>query len=182
MHGQDITTSWIDGFNNYNAWVGGVSGPVADATTPPAESQVCIEGFRQSSFAGLCKFACSYGYCPHGACICAKMGAQKTLPESPGVSGYPADGFGASYSGLCSSACNLGYCPPSVCDTVAHPLVIPTVSPFLPPSCIEGTGDGAWAGLSSFACNHGFCPIAVCSCKQTGARGVTHRLTILSPE
>lgn len=36
---------------------------------------------------------------------------------------------------------------------------IPTVSDFLPPACIAGTGEGDSIGLCSYACGYGYCPI-----------------------
>lgn len=70
--------------------------------------------------------------------------------------GYPQAGLDASYSGLCAFDCPHGFCPDTACSTVSAPLSTPTVSPFLPPACIGGTGEGNLAGLCDFACNLGF--------------------------
>jgi hypothetical protein len=83
--------------------------------------------------------------------------------------GYPLEGLSVSYSGLCAFDCPYGYCPDNACGTVSAPLSIPTVSDFLPPACIAGTGEGGLAGLCSFACNLGHCPIAACTCTAKGA-------------
>ncbi|GAD94424.1 alpha-1,3-glucanase [Paecilomyces variotii No. 5] len=83
--------------------------------------------------------------------------------------GYPLAGEDASYSGLCAFDCPLGYCPDNACGTVSAPLSTPTVSDFLPPACIAGTGEGNLEGLCSFACNLGYCPIAGCKCTKQGA-------------
>ncbi|KAL5336623.1 glycosyl hydrolase family 71-domain-containing protein [Aspergillus crustosus] len=150
---------------NWNAWVGSATGPSVSAKPLlPLSKQVCITGKDVDNFSGLCEFRIQYGYCPRGACTCTKMGAGNEKPESTGVFGYPLEGEGASYSGLCTFNCNLGSCPPTACGTVEYPLVNPTVSPFLPPTCINGTGEGNLEGLCNFGCAHGFCPINACTC------------------
>ncbi|KAK4170859.1 glycosyl hydrolase family 71-domain-containing protein [Triangularia setosa] len=122
---------------------------------------VCIRGTGANDFADMCAFSCSYGYCPIGACVCLAM-----------VAGRSAD-----YSGLCSFSCNLGKigdrgCPSDICGTAEAPLVIPTVSPFLPFTCTGGQGPPGWEGLCSYACNFGFGPSNICTCTQTGALNV----------
>ena len=129
--------------------------------------QVCIEGWGKGNFAGLCKFTCSLGYCPVGACVCSKMGPQPKMPKSTGIQGYPTAGESPSYSGLCSFACNYGNCIEGVCVTVEVPLIIPTVSHFTPDTCTAGTGSGALAGLCSYGCNVGYCPIHNYTCTAT---------------
>ncbi|KAE8419725.1 glycosyl hydrolase family 71-domain-containing protein [Aspergillus pseudocaelatus] len=126
--------------------------------------------------AGLCEFGCNYGYCPLGA--------------------Y---GHDASYSGLCVFDCPHGFCPDTACNTVSAPLSTPTVSPFLPPACIGGTGDGNLAGLCAlhtlpeatgkvgeagpgmdeaiygplcaFTCKYGYCPEGTCAVSTSGGGG-----------
>ncbi|KAL4903113.1 hypothetical protein BDW74DRAFT_179984 [Aspergillus multicolor] len=141
-----------------------------------------MNGTGANNFAGLCQFSCTYGYCPIGACTCTKMGIGYEPPNSTGVQGYPIAGEGTSYSGLCSFDCNLGYCPPNACGTEKVPLVIPTVSPFLPPACTSGTGEGNLAGLCDFSCTHGFCPINACTCTGQGAVNVMDPTTDVSGE
>lgn len=74
-----------------------------------------------------------------------------------------------SFEGLCNSACNLGKCPTNVCrNTLVLPFAIVNPSPFLPPSCNQGTGAAPWAGLCSYAHDFGYCPISVCTCTRRG--------------
>jgi hypothetical protein len=170
--GLEITTTCDKGFNNYNAWVGSVGGlsPVGDiyGTTVKLADQVCIKGKGAYEFNELCDFTCSYGYCPVGACTCERMGVARHKPNATGTLGYPAAGRDANYMGLCSFACNYGYCPSGLCDTTEHPMPVPTVSDFLPPACVAGTGPSSVSGLCSYACSYGYCPINLCSCTRTG--------------
>jgi hypothetical protein len=169
--GTVITTSCTDGLANYNAWTGSAKASSSvNAITPVlVDNEVCVKGTGANNFAGLCEFACSYGYCPVSACVCLDIGLQKTLPNATGVQGYPLEGLDASYSGLCSFICNYGYCPDTACATISAPLSVPTVSDFAPPACISGTGSGNLAGLCSFSCAFGFCPINACTCTGQGA-------------
>jgi hypothetical protein len=170
MSGKAITTdcnlaTGQNGVMNWNPWVGSASGPATNAS-PALElaDRVCIEGVGVGNYGGLCSFACSYGYCPLGACTCTRMGKQVPLPtkeDTPGFGtvGFPAEGLDATYSGLCSFNCHYGFCPPGACGTTQHPLTVPTVSPFLPNTCTGGTGEGNFGGLCSYACAYGFCPM-----------------------
>ncbi|KAJ5992306.1 hypothetical protein N7451_008030 [Penicillium sp. IBT 35674x] len=168
----EIISTCDEGFNNYNAWVetlGGPPGLSPSSTTINIADQVCVKGKGAYDFNDLCNFTCSYGYCPFGACTCEQMGVAHTKPNATGTLGYPAEGRDANYAGLCSFACNYGYCPSKTCDTTEHPMPVPTVSDFLPPACVAGTGPGPVSGLCSYACSYGYCPINLCSCTQTGA-------------
>ncbi|KAK3296406.1 glycosyl hydrolase family 71-domain-containing protein, partial [Chaetomium fimeti] len=167
--GESITSSCT--LVNWNAWVGHALSEGSISTKPSTDNKVCIRGTGAGDFAGLCSYACSLGYCPIGACLCQAMGIQKTKPPYTGVVGYPAPGKSANYWGLCSFNCNLGYCPPSACGTVEVPLVVETVSPFLPPTCTKGHGSagGPFEGLCSYGCNFGYCPSNICTCDLTGA-------------
>lgn len=49
-----------------------------------------------------------------------------------------------------------------------HPMPVPTISDFLPPACIAGTGEGAILGLCLYTCSFGYCPINLCTCTKTG--------------
>lgn len=171
VQGSSISTDCVQGLTNWNAWVGSSRGSESVNVKPGLSlfKQECINGTGTNNFSGLCEFACSYGYCPIGACYCQQQGEAKTKPNATGPTGYPADGKSASYSGLCAFDCPLGYCPQAACGTISAPLSTPTVSEFLPPACIAGTGEGNLAGLCSFACNLGHCPIAVCTCTAHGA-------------
>ncbi|PWY83615.1 putative extracellular alpha-1,3-glucanase/mutanase [Aspergillus heteromorphus CBS 117.55] len=64
--GEAISTSCTDGLANYNAWVGSAKASTAVNAVTPAllEDQVCVNGTGPNNFAGLCGFACTYGYCP----------------------------------------------------------------------------------------------------------------------
>ncbi|OIW34215.1 hypothetical protein CONLIGDRAFT_568540 [Coniochaeta ligniaria NRRL 30616] len=179
--GEPITTSCNrvtgqNGLTNWNAWVGSTAGSTVNVQAPSLAGQVCIRGTGANNFAGLCSFACTYGYCPIGACTCTAVGpaVKPPGPETPGYGtvGYPAEGLDASYSGLCSFNCNYGYCPSGVCGTTEYPLVIPTVSDFLPNACTGGTGTGNLGGLCSYACNFGFCPLHSCTCTSQGPLNV----------
>ncbi|KAJ5185434.1 mutanase [Penicillium cf. griseofulvum] len=97
------------------------------------------------------------------------MGAAHAKPKATGTTGYPAEGKDANYVGFCSFVCNYGCCPSVTCGTTEHPMPVSTVSDFLPPAYIAGTGDNNVAGLCSFACNFGYCPINLCSCTKTGS-------------
>ncbi|KAL7658373.1 Glucan endo-1,3-alpha-glucosidase agn1 [Aspergillus niger] len=130
--------------------------------------QVCIRGKGAYDFEDLCKFTCSYGYCPVGACTCEQMGVARTKPNATGITGYPAEGRDANYAGLCSFACNYCHCPSKTWDTAEHVMSIPTVSDCLPPACTEGTGQGNFAGLCSYSCSYGYCPRSLCTCTATG--------------
>jgi hypothetical protein len=123
----------------------------------------------KGNFKGLCKFTCSYGYCPISTCICLEFGPPKELPEPTGVKGYPIAGKGSSYIGLCDFACNYGYCLSGACRTTEVPPTEPTVLPFLPSACTSGTGQDSFIGLCQYACDFGFCPMNHCTCTSTGA-------------
>ncbi|KAI3224956.1 CAZyme family GH71 and CBM24 [Penicillium roqueforti] len=131
--GKAISSACTDGL--FNAWVGSATSPAAVSAKPPLSisEQACINGTGTYNFAGLCDFACSYGYCLVTAYTCRQMGKPLVAPNSTGVIGYPIAGEDASYSSLCAFNCNLGYCPSSACGTEQVPLVIPTVSDFAPP-------------------------------------------------
>ncbi|KAF7948416.1 uncharacterized protein EAE97_003827 [Botrytis byssoidea] len=178
MSGETITTSCDradgqNGLTNWNSWVGSASGSTISAT--PAlnlTEQVCIQGTGAPGYEELCTYSCHLGYCPIGACTCLAMGKQVDQPDSTGTKGYPAAGLNATFSGLCDFACNTGFCPPESCDTVEHELIIPTVSPFLPSACTNGTGVGDLQGLCDYSCHFGFCPIYSCTCIRKGALNV----------
>ena len=171
VKGSSITTSCKNGIENWNAWVGSDAASKTISATPKLAlyEQKCINGTGANNFEGICNFACEYGYCPIGACLCQLQGKPKPTPKATGKMGYPLAGEDASYSGLCAFDCPLGYCPDNACGTTSAPLSTPTVSDFLPPACIAGTGEGNLEGLCSFACNLGYCPIAACKCTKQGA-------------
>ncbi|KAJ5651622.1 uncharacterized protein N7484_005345 [Penicillium longicatenatum] len=184
IEGKAISGSCTNGIQNWNAWVGSATtgSAVSARTSILLSEQKCINGTGAYNFAGLCEFACTYGYCPLGACTCTEMGLGYEKPNSTGVLGYPIAGEGASYSGLCSFDCNLGFCPPSACGTADVPLSTPSVSPFLPPACTAGTGTGNLAGLCDFSCTHGFCPMNACTCTGQGAVNVMNPTTDVTGE
>lgn len=156
---------------NWNAWVGNASSSSAISVTPSTslDESVCVNGTGAYNFAGICEFACTYGYCPWTACTCTEMGIPRLKPNATGVQGYPIAGEDASYAGLCSFDCSYGYCPDTACGIVSAPLSTPTVSDFSPPACIGGTGEGNLMGLCSYGCQFGFCPIDGCTCTAEGA-------------
>ncbi|KAH8649882.1 glycosyl hydrolase family 71-domain-containing protein, partial [Xylariales sp. PMI_506] len=168
--GQDIgTDNCVDGYTNFNAWVGSATGGTISATPSlTLDDMVCINGTGANNFAGLCSFACGYtAYCPPEACVCLQMGAPLNSAQIPSAThpvGYPVAGEDSSYSGLCAYDCELGYCPPTACTTTSAALTTPTVSDFENNFCHGGTGSGNLGGLCSFSCAYGFCPIAACTC------------------
>lgn len=93
--------------------------PSTTTPDPPTTTSVCVAGTGAGNYAGLCGFACSYGYCPPGPCTCTKSGAPVPTPPTSGVDGVPLKGEDDSYLGLCSYCCNHGYCPRSACTTKA---------------------------------------------------------------
>lgn len=178
MDGDEITTTCSPGgLENWNAVVGMGSSSSSIAVTPPATHEtVCINGTGLDAFQGLCSFACSYAYCPSGACRCTKMGKARTQPKATGVKGYPVAGEDSNYSGLCMFSCNFGYCPPERCGPDEVPLTISSISPFTPPTCTSGVAHSdQFTDLCDFACKHGFCPINVCACYTSGT------LDLMSP-
>ncbi|KAJ9367746.1 CAZyme family GH71 and CBM24 [Paecilomyces variotii] len=184
VEGEPISATCPNGMQNWNAWVGNATTGTQVSARPDLilAEQTCMNGTGAYNFAGLCEFACTYGYCPLGACTCTKMGIGYEKPNSTGVVGYPIAGEDASYSGLCNFDCNLGFCPPSACGTEEVPLSTPSVSPFLPPACTAGTGEGNLAGLCDFSCTHGFCPMNACTCTGQGAVNVMDPTTDVTGE
>ncbi|KAK3683003.1 glycosyl hydrolase family 71-domain-containing protein [Podospora appendiculata] len=171
--GTLITTACTNNLVNWNAWVGNALS-TQDVIAIPwlQQKKVCVRGSGANNFDGLCSFACGLGYCPLGACLCKAMGTQKKKPNDTDVEDYPIAGEDASYSGWCAFDCNLGYCPPNACGTVKVPLTVPTVSRFLPPTCISGTGTGNCEGLCQYACHYRMCPSQLCTCTATGVLNV----------
>jgi hypothetical protein len=169
--GQAISTACTNGLANWNAITYAAYGPTLSTSTAPSLSipyQNCTLGRAPGNFAGICDYTCYYGYCPIGACHCLTMGKPRDRPVWTGVKGYPAAGLGSSYGGLCAMACGLGNCMTGACSTVETDLVEPTVSPFLPPACVSGTGTGDFQGLCQYACNWGYCPRNTCTCLVQG--------------
>lgn len=112
VSGKAITPTCTKGIQNWNAWVGSATASVAiPAKTAPSifnADQVCVAGFGIDNYAGLCSFACSYGYCPIGSCTCTKIGTDPVRPVAKNVHACPAPGLDGSYLGLCDMACNYG--------------------------------------------------------------------------
>ena len=82
-----------------------------------------------------------------------------TPPLAPAVTkpvGYPLAGFSHAYEGLCAYTCARDYCPPTACSYTQAPLVDPTTSPFLPPTCIGGQGPSPFEGSAVIAAIGGF--------------------------
>lgn len=99
--------------------------PTKTTTSAPSETfaaavtttAVCVAGYGQGNYVGLCSFACSYGYCPAGPCTCTSSGTPVPTPATQGINGIPLSSEDDSYLGLCSFCCNHGYCPSSACTT-----------------------------------------------------------------
>ncbi|TID00248.1 Mutanase [Colletotrichum higginsianum] len=175
--GPAIKNDCRNGITGFDAWAGGrlTSKASRPVSTPSLEDEVCVRGTGANDFDVICRATCYLGYCPKSACVCRATGAQVKLPpEVPGEV-FPAEGLNSNYIGLCNFACLYGACFSSYCGKTKYPLIEPTVSPFNPPSCTSGTGDGDWSVLCNFACRHGFCPISRCKCTSQGP------LSLLNP-
>ncbi|KAF4176160.1 hypothetical protein CNMCM8694_000091 [Aspergillus lentulus] len=170
LTGKPISSSCPHAIQNWNAWVGSVQSSGGPSRTPKLDlsHRECINGTGANNFEGLCGFSCRYGYCPIGACTCTRLGESRKKPNATGIQGYPLEGESASYGGLCSFDCNYGFCPDTACGTTSAPLSVPTVSEFLPPACIAGSGEGNLGGLCSYSCGFGFCPMGSCTCTARG--------------
>lgn len=57
---------------------------------------------------------------------------------------------------------------PGACGTTNYGVVPETVSPFIPPACVGGTGTDNLGGLCGYACPYGYCPIHSCTCTTQG--------------
>lgn len=171
LTGPAIKNDCRNGITGYDAWAGGrlTSRAPTPVTTPSLADEVCVRGNGANDFAIMCITTCFWGYCPETACVCTAMGTLITLPKTTFAGPfYPAEGLNSNYIGLCNYACTYGGCREQYCGRTQYPLIEPTVSPFRPPACISGTGDGDWEVLCNFACSHGFCPIARCRCTAQG--------------
>ncbi|KAK1985565.1 mutanase [Colletotrichum cereale] len=169
--GPAITNDCHNGIEGFDAWAGGglTSKASRPVSAPYLKDEICIRGTGANEFDVLCRATCRWGYCPKTACVCRATGAQAKLPaEIPGEV-FPAKGLNSNYIGLCNFACLYGACFSTYCGKTKYPLIEPTVSPFNPPSCTSGTGDGDWSVLCNFACLHGFCPVARCKCTSQGS-------------
>ncbi|GFF26046.1 mutanase Pc12g07500 [Aspergillus lentulus] len=138
---QGISTTCTNDITNWNVWVGSATYTLTSTIPPPLSlsKQVCVQGWGVGNFEGLLS---GWGMC---------------LYEY----GTAVDTTQSDRSGGLSSKC--------ACSTTKVPPYIPTTSPFNPPACTGGHGDGGFAGLCSFACNYGYCPIHTCTCTSTGA-------------
>ncbi|KAM7213118.1 Glycosyl hydrolase family 71 domain containing protein [Rhypophila decipiens] len=166
---------------NWNAYVASTSQHSQRFSPPaPLSSQVCTSGWGRNSFDPICNLTCKYGYCPSSACVCTSLGDATPPPKDGGrpVPGYPFNGD-ANYGGLCNFVCKtLGskYCSKmeslKICSTTEQEPYNPPTSPFQPPVCVGGKGNGDGRGLyselCSYTCKYGFCPIAICECTATG--------------
>ncbi|CAN8097837.1 unnamed protein product [Discula destructiva] len=92
---------------------------VTSSTTTSVPTGTCNAGTGDGNYLGLCDFACHFGYCPPGPCLCTSYGQANTPPPETGTNGVPLDGEDDSYLGLCSFDCNHGYCPDTACQVVS---------------------------------------------------------------
>ncbi|KAL7817948.1 carbohydrate-binding module family 24 protein [Trichoderma aethiopicum] len=94
--------------------------PSKTSSAAPSDPTNCNGGTvapgESGNFTGLCSFACSYGYCPVGPCVCTSFGQAPAPPSGDGRDGCPIAGEPSSYSGLCSFTCSHGYCPEGACQ------------------------------------------------------------------
>ncbi|KAH7305172.1 glycosyl hydrolase family 71-domain-containing protein, partial [Rhexocercosporidium sp. MPI-PUGE-AT-0058] len=162
--GPPVSTTCKNNIQNYNPWVGSVTGGgVGNVRTPyRTEELFCVRGKGVGDYAKLCAFGCSYGYCPSGVCTCTDLG---------GPLSYPVASKDSSYGGLCSFGCNYGFCPEGICQKTEVALSAPSEAGPFPRyggGCVSGTGQGGFEGLCKFSCGYGFCPAESCTCTATG--------------
>jgi hypothetical protein len=87
-------------------------------------SEVCISGTGPGNLAGLCSYACNFGYYPVASCTCLEMGAQIDPSAVTSGPGYSLPGEDTTlYGGLCNFACSRGYCPPQACTQTNSTIV-----------------------------------------------------------
>lgn len=172
VYGKHISTDCTkaNGLENWNTWVGLGQSPWPISATPKLalEDQVCINGTGWNGLKDLCKFTCSFGYCPINACYCLATGSQRGSSDFPSAIGYPIAGKDDRYGPLCSWACRKGYCPEDSCGTTQVPPVPRNDTWYLHNTCISGTGEGKLEGLCRFSCTYGYCPAHSCYCKELG--------------
>lgn len=113
-----------------------------------------------ANYAGLCSFACNYGYCPSSACSTSKQ-PPYVPTSSPFLPPACVTGNGTgSLAGLCSYACNYGFCPMHACSCTAMGALVQ------PPAQNYGTGSsliGPDSGLCAWTCSRGYCPNTACA-------------------
>jgi hypothetical protein len=134
-------------------------------TLPKATGVKGYPANGDANYAGLCDFACNYGYCPKTACSTTQRAAY--IPtSSPFTPPACTSGEGeGKMAGLCSFACNFGFCPVDSCTCLStEPLNVPPE-----PDSIQGvpdTDDGdeylLMKGLCNFACSRDHCPAGAC--------------------
>ncbi|KAF7927658.1 uncharacterized protein EAE98_006040 [Botrytis deweyae] len=159
------------GCTNWNAFTAFKAGEETSGESGLSLSdQKCVEGFGTNDFNTICVFVCGLGYCPPEACTCAQMGTAPKVPAITGFTGYFANGM-IEYQGLCAFACLYGFCGfknNTVCVDSPTTLYIPSVSPFNPPACTGGSGEGDFSDLCNWSCQYGYCPISSCTCNTQG--------------
>jgi hypothetical protein len=137
-------------------------------TLPNATGVMGYPANGDANYAGLCSFACNYGYCPSSACSTTKVPPYipTTSPfNPPACTGGHGDG---GFAGLCSFACNYGYRPIHTCTCTSTGALVE--SP--PTTDVVGSSIiGPDNGLCAWACSHGYCPSSACSSGSTGSSG-----------
>lgn len=93
---------------------------VAPTPTGASGNATCNGGTyapgAEANLEGLCRFACTRGYCPEGPCVCTSNGNATAAVQS-GVPGCPLSGEGDHFIGLCQFSCLRGYCPDTACTS-----------------------------------------------------------------
>ncbi len=127
---------------------------------PPAAGTPGYPANGDANYAGLCSFACNFGFCPPDVC--------STSPQTPYIPDNspfspPActagTGSGA-LAGLCSFGCSFGFCPIHACQCTDNGYLV------VPPAPTTGRGFslvGDDSGLCQFACSRDYCPPGTCS-------------------
>jgi hypothetical protein len=80
----------------------------------PFSNIACTEGHAhpeyEGQFAGLCSYACAYGFCPMHVCACHRTGYLVVPPAPTDPAGVNTNSQ-VDDAGLCNFACARGYCP-----------------------------------------------------------------------
>ena len=89
----------------------------AQIKLPATGSQGCVSGESNDYNADhLCRFACTYGFCPEPTCFCRVTGSVEALPPVASTGEFLAwDPFAVDLQRLCKFSCKYGFCPPDTC-------------------------------------------------------------------
>ncbi|PQE23944.1 mutanase protein [Rutstroemia sp. NJR-2017a WRK4] len=168
----DTHCSNTAGYTNWNAFTAFKAGEDAgDESTLKLSDQKCIEGFGTNDFNTICVFGrfCQSRFTLHRH-IEANESKGIALPQLALALRWEylqrfrksLDLLATLRMGFCGFANN------TVCVDSPTSLYVPTVSPFNPPACTGGSGEGDFADLCQWSCQYGYCPISSCTCHTQG--------------